>query len=365
MLSNPFRPSFGVTPLVFAGRKQLLANFRFSLLEGIGSPYRFSLVQGARGTGKTVFLNQLETTAQETDWEVVRVRSTNLIDDLVLGQLPRLLNRISSTTDYRISQIGIGGVGSIGITTDQRYPEGHTIWTLMNDAATTLTKQNRGLFLTLDELQSANPAELHQLTDAIQDSVRDGLNIAFSFAGLPGEISKLLEHPGTTFLRRATPITIEELPAEEVTEALQATATQGGKVFDEDALELATHMCHGYAFLIQLVGSISWTMATTNRISTTEVEQAYPLVVQRMGTMVHIPALKGLPHRERQFLSALANSPGPMKLQDIGAAMDIKGSQPSTYRQRLIDRGLIQAVSHGFVDFTMPYMREHLRLESF
>lgn len=65
---NPFRPSFGITPAVVAGRDGLVASVGMALREGPGSPYRFTLISGARGAGKTVLLNLLESEATSAGW---------------------------------------------------------------------------------------------------------------------------------------------------------------------------------------------------------------------------------------------------------------------------------------------------------
>lgn len=362
MLANPFRPSFGVNPVVFVGRMQFLRNFEFALKEGVGSPHRFTLIQGIHGTGKTALLNQMEQKAKEAGWHVVRARaSESMVEHLVQGQLPKILNTIHpQTVDRSITNINVGGIGGLGVSVQQRFPEGHTLWTSLNEVSRILTESGRGLLITMDELQAAHPKDLHELSDAIQDSVRDGYNIALSFAGLPGEIIRLLEHPGTTFLRRATPITLGEITDEDVSYALDSTAKQGEKHFTTDALRLATGYCHGYAFLIQLIGSIAWTMTTGDEITEAEVDDCLPLVIERMGEMVHKPALRNIPFRELDFLCTLAAMGESARTSDIGEAMGISGSQPSTYRRRLIDRGLLTAKSHGEVTFAMPYLREHI-----
>ena len=56
---NPFRPSFGVSPRVLAGREDVIEEFDIGLDEGPGSPMRSVLVSGARGIGKTVLLGEL------------------------------------------------------------------------------------------------------------------------------------------------------------------------------------------------------------------------------------------------------------------------------------------------------------------
>jgi len=64
-VQNPFRPSFGTTPLILAGRADMIAAFREAIDDGPGAPGRATLYTGARGTGKTVMLNEVGTEAAE------------------------------------------------------------------------------------------------------------------------------------------------------------------------------------------------------------------------------------------------------------------------------------------------------------
>lgn len=54
---NPFQPTFGKSPLVLAGRDDLIEAFSDSILDGPGAPGRATLYTGPRGSGKTVMLN--------------------------------------------------------------------------------------------------------------------------------------------------------------------------------------------------------------------------------------------------------------------------------------------------------------------
>lgn len=89
---NPFRPTFGIVPEVVAGRTGTVAQVSLALDEGPGSPYRFTLISGARGSGKTVLLNLLEKESRERGWTPLRVTaSTAMLDKLLHTDLPKLL----------------------------------------------------------------------------------------------------------------------------------------------------------------------------------------------------------------------------------------------------------------------------------
>lgn len=359
MTANPFRPSFGITPQVPAGRENTIMQVDLALREGPGSPFRFTLISGARGSGKTVLLNMLENTAAAADWHVVRVpASAEMLHELKEYALPNLLQELDPRpTERRFTGGTVASVGGFNSEVKDKYPAATSLRGLLKQAARFAADQGSGLFLTLDELQSTKLADLHQLSDSIQDCVRDELPIALSVAGLPAEISDLLQHPGTTFLRRAIPISTTELAESDVHRILQETAQLGAKTFSAAALNSATSAIRGYAFLTQLLGSIAFSLSAAPEIQQQDIEKSLPLVEERIGLQVHQPALKLLPEREWEYLQAMqAHS----KTGEIAQAMGIPANQQSTYQRRLKDRGLIHSPTHGQVDYALPYLREYI-----
>ncbi|WP_327785916.1 ATP-binding protein [Corynebacterium belfantii] len=69
---NPFRPSFGASPVQLAGREFEISSFNYGLLGGVGAMQRALLVSGTRGVGKTVLLNEFEESARRLGWVVIR-----------------------------------------------------------------------------------------------------------------------------------------------------------------------------------------------------------------------------------------------------------------------------------------------------
>ena len=131
---NPFRPGFGVSPRVLAGRDELVEEFDTALDEGPGSPLRSVLVSGARGMGKTVILNELEEVARGRGWLVVRLPETgDLLEELAATLLPRLLAEHDSerAVHRRVTGGGVAGLGSVTTTAKERYPVRESAGTLL------------------------------------------------------------------------------------------------------------------------------------------------------------------------------------------------------------------------------------------
>ena len=73
---SPFRPSFGVTPPLVAGRDAIISEIADALESGPGAAGRAMLFTGNRGIGKTVMLNEAEAEARTRGWVVVSETAT-------------------------------------------------------------------------------------------------------------------------------------------------------------------------------------------------------------------------------------------------------------------------------------------------
>ena len=121
---NPFRPSFGVSPRVLAGREDLLQDFDVALDEGPGSPLRSLLVSGARGMGKTVMLNEAADVARQRGWLVIEeTASAGFVTRLVTQHLPEILGELDPHgRRTRVKAItGPLGIGAIAWDSTDRH----------------------------------------------------------------------------------------------------------------------------------------------------------------------------------------------------------------------------------------------------
>ena len=147
--SNPFSPSFGVTPRVLAGRDAALAAFEDSFGGGAGAPARTVLVVGSRGLGKTVMLNEFEDAALRAGWLAVSESSSpGLLQRLTRDHLPRLL-REHARPRARLTSLSatLGPVG-VGAAWEPGPPPESTLRAQINELTDRLADQGGGLALT-------------------------------------------------------------------------------------------------------------------------------------------------------------------------------------------------------------------------
>jgi hypothetical protein len=363
---NPFRPTFGVSPPVVAGRYDLLEQFRIGLVEGPGSPGRASLYVGPRGSGKTVLLNELEVVAGEQGWYVIaETASDGLVARLVDEHFPALLARVDpDRTDTQVRSATAFGVG-LGIERRRRHeprPGLRSQLTVLTDILT-LRSPPSGLLLTVDEVHGGDPDELRELGTTVQHCFREQRPVAFAAAGLPVAVQEhLLNDRVLTFLRRADRHHLGAVSPDEVRIAIEDPIRSAGRTIDPDALELAVSATRGYPFMIQMVGWQLWRLSDdADTISIDLVLRAIPIAVQRMGELVHEPALGDLSRGDRRFLAAMASDDGPSRTGEIARRLGVGDAWASQYRRRLIDAELVRPVRRGEFDFELPYLREYLR----
>ena len=134
MARNPFTPTFGVSPPLLVGRSDLLEDFTASLEDGPGAPGRMTLYTGARGTDKTVMLNEVEDLARQQGWRVISETATpGFVSRLVNEHLPGLLREIDPEgTNSKLTGI-IVPMGLGGLVEDGRVASGGSRASVPND----------------------------------------------------------------------------------------------------------------------------------------------------------------------------------------------------------------------------------------
>lgn len=365
MARNPFTPTFGVSPPLLVGRSDLLEDFTAALEDGPGAPGRVTLYTGARGTGKTVMLNEVEDLARQQGWRVISETATpGFAARLVSEHLPGLLREIDPE-DTKTELTGISapmGLGGASWQTTEPHQVVPALRTQITAACDLLAETGSGLLLTLDEVHHHQVAELRELASILQHLVREEREIMFAGAGLPSTVSTVLNDEVLTFLRRADRHSLGRVSLDEVAIAIQEPIGEASRKISDALARRAAEATNGYPFLIQLVGYHIWRQQPRHKhVSVADVNAGIIAARRRVGSLVHEPAIADLSDVARTFLLAMAQDDGPSRMSDIAARLDVDRNYAGQYRLRLIATELIEPAGRGRVDFTMPYLRDYLR----
>ncbi|PWJ55642.1 AAA ATPase domain-containing protein [Quadrisphaera granulorum] len=367
MASNPFTPSFGVSPPLLVGRDAELEAVAESLDGGPGSPARATLFTGVRGCGKTALLNAVEDLARNRGWlvvsETVRPGVAQRIADTHLTAL--LAQHTDEAVRRRLTQASasVFGVGG-GVTRhhEDRHPVAASLRSRLDELTEAIAPRGSGVLISLDEVHRSAITDLRELAHTVQHAFREGREVALVAAGLPSAVTDLLNDDVLTFLRRAERFTLGKVPASDVARALREPIESSGRAIGDDALSLAVEGTQRYPFLVQLVGFHSWRADPgSTEVTAEHVREGIERSVRRVGHLVHEPALSSLSAVDKSFLAAMAVDDGPSAMGVIAQRLGVDATYASQYRLRLIAAELIEPVGHGKVDFTLPYVRDYLR----
>ncbi len=297
-MKNPFTPGFGNSPPILAGRDDILEQFTDALEDGAGSLGRATLYTGARGTGKTVMLNEVGGLARKRGWLVIdETASPGFLTRLVAQHLPALLLQ-HDPNSKRSRLTGVtapAGIGGITWDSSNVHVVAAGLRNQLELLCQLLAEDGTGVLITLDEVHARQAGELRDFFVAIQHLIREDREIAFAAAGLPSEVSDLLSDDVLTFLRRADRHMLGGVGYGEVERVIRATVEVAGRVIGQAACTRAAAATGGYPFLIQLVGHHIWRQHPREaEITLSDVEAGIPAALRRMGSLVHEPALKDL-----------------------------------------------------------------------
>lgn len=365
VMHNPFRPTFGASPRVWAGRDAVLQDFGRALQGGPGNPDRSLLISGSRGIGKTVLLTELEDIAIQQGWVVLRASAReNMQQVLVESTIPEAIARLEERPKRQLTGFSVAGIGSVSTHITDSEPAQRLV-TQLRRLIDLL--HDTGVLITIDEVQDVDPDDLTQIAIAYQDLVRDDLPVAVAMAGLTRGINQLLDLPGATFLRRARHYELGPLTLEDARRAFEETSQEGGIVFA--AADQAAELSQGYPYLVQLLGFLAWERAVEDSLSTIDanvITLATPDAVERLGLQVHQPALRDVPPKQLEFLQTMAlleeqaGTP-EVPVAHVAELMGTTTTSVSDTRQKLIDRDLITPAGWGLVEFAQPYLGQYLR----
>lgn len=353
---------------MLVGREDIISDFDYAMMDGVGSPGRLMFITGARGVGKTVMLDTLGTRARQQGWEVIDETAD-------CGFIQRLVNTLAGKEDahisaYNMPELGVdGGFGKVELNLgrvelDRREERPLTLRRAVGARLDEMDESSQGILITLDEVQSGSMDEIRALSIAMQHMIREGRNVALIFAGLPSAVNEVLSDKAITFLQRAERYHLGSVPAEKVLEAFEESFGGEKKAGMETLIRL-TKATHGYPFMIQLVGYWAWRLSEINGhgewVTEEDAEQGIERAKVKLGDMVHMPALRKLPAQAINYLLAMSVDDDVSNTGEVARRMNRSPQFGNVYRTMLIENDLIEPVAYGKVAFKMPYLRDYLR----
>lgn len=360
MANNPFTPTFGAIPAHMAGREEVIEELMTALRNGPGDPNLATIFSGARGTGKTALLTYLAEAANGEGWITASVSALPGMLEEIVQQSWRAASHLTEKQGRtKLAGIKIADVVELGF---EEEAVASPTWRIrMSDVFDALEPTETGLLITVDEVRQ-DLDEMVQLASSFQHFVREGRRIALFMAGLPMNISALLQDKSASFLRRASYHELGMVDDYDIEQALVSTAGESGRVFTPDALERAVSIIGGYPYMMQLIGYRAWNASSSDMVLTEADVQAGAQHARRdMQRKIFDTTFKELSKGDVAFLEAMLEDNGPSELAKVAARMGKKSNYASQYKRRLIEQGVLLDIGQGNMRIAIPLFKEYLQ----
>lgn len=382
---NPFRPGAGRRPPVLAGREPILDAFEVVRRRAgeLGEGDRAWVINGLRGVGKTVLLNELMNQVGGQGWIAVKVEvtpktqlPTALAGALVRAMrtatgkhpIPRLQRLLGVFKAFSLKLDPTGSV-SLGVEVDAvsgvadsgRFADDLAM--LFEVLGETSRDLGIGTLILIDELQEASAEELTAINTAVHQIGQGDvpLPVVLVGAGLPSLPAQLAE--ATSYAERLydyRAIGLLDSPA--ATAALTAPTRQHNVEWSADALAAALEIARGYPYFLQAVGKHVWDVAVQSPISVDDVAVGGELARREVDDGLYRSRWERATPAQRQLMRVIAElgAGETVPIADVADQMNKRVSDLSVSRRDLIRKGLVYAPERGMLAFTVPGMHSFI-----
>lgn len=384
---NPYRPGAGRRPPVLAGREPILDAFTVvrRRADEYGEGDRGWILNGLRGVGKTVLLNELLSQVAGRGWIAAKVEATPatpiqvaLSSELVRSMRtatgrhpePRLRRLLGVFKAFSLRFDPSSGLVSLGVDVEPVTGVADTgrfaddlaaLFTVLGETSRDL---GIGTLVLVDELQEATSDDMTAINTAVHRLGQTGtpLPITFVGAGLPSLPAQLAE--ATSYAERLydyRPIGL--LGEDAARSALVRPSVDHDVTWETDAIAQALSIAGGYPYFLQAVGKHVWDAARTSTVTVDDVTVGGEFARREIDEGLYRSRWERATPAQKTLLRALSGAGGeePIAVSDLASAMGKRRvSDLSVARNELIKKGLLYAPERGLLAFTVPGMHEFI-----
>ena len=341
--NNPFAITFGLKPDNYISRlsqsDEIITTFENSSVNNV------YMITGVRGVGKTVMLSNIaEHFSTKEDWLVVElIPNMDMLDQLAskLYDLS-LFNKIFNGKTFGFSFNGI----SFSIKGEKPLTN---IVSLIEILFEKVEKKNKKVLICIDE--ALKNEHLKIFVQTFQLLLRKKMPIYLLMTGLYNNIYELSNDNSLTFLYRAPKINLGPLSIMAIKNSYEGLLN----VDDKYAKDLAS-LTKGYAFAYQLLGYLVY----ENDYKSIK-KDLLSKFDQYLEENIFYKIWSELSEKDKVVLFSFDHD-----IAKVETIMD-KASMPknifSTYRDRLIKKGIVISSGRGMLEIALPRFYEYVQFK--
>ncbi|MDQ6945807.1 MAG: ATP-binding protein [Actinomycetota bacterium] len=373
---NPYTPGAGLYPPFLAGREvaiRRVEDVRLRIEDGGGSSPL--VVVGVRGMGKTSLLlhfsdqlsNQgwLVPPLQEIDsrrrfgstWIALRAWLTEHTPGRNLPKQKRWQSgAVTWNAGIEAAPTGPKARAGAGGSLDRvpAEPAGEELRRDVYAVLSRLAEDGVRVALLFDETQDARIDELGLLAELGQDAAKGRWPLLTVFGGLTPLSSRLVR--ARSYASHFETLEVGPLVGEAPREALRRPAEDRGVTFTESGLGVAVAFAQGIPYHLQVIGQKAWERSEGS-ITDAEVHAAESPAREAIEASMYRPLWDRASEAEQAYMLAMAKSDRNQYGAHVREVLDrLRTSHAvgAQTRARLIQKGMVHSVRHGFIDFSYP-----------
>lgn len=315
-------------------------------------------ITGLRGSGKSVEYSKIiRILKDDKKWLVYPLSSsgeavTTLISKLSMEKFidsKRTTTALSSTTSVGGNSIIISGNESINIQrtfsdNDHLYSDEATLTKMIETA----NKNKYKVLIGIDDISKTK--EIVKLLSIIGSMLLEGLNIYLVVTGLSENIEEFSTEKNLTFFKRADSIEIKGLNKFDITymyEKLLGVDSAEAKRIEE--------ISKGYAYAYQVLGSLYFGKKENETLN--DIIPNFERILFRDSYEL---IWQSLTNAEKELVRCIYKT-ADGKAENIKAFMK-KPSNYSVYRDRLINKHLVNADIRGYLKINLPRFDKYIEI---
>ena len=331
---NPFTLTFGKQPLEYITRYDNI-NTIISTFTADNPVSQSYLIEGIRGSGKTVLMTSVANELRDDEWVVLDLNSTHdLLNDLALRieqeykRLPDLFK-----TGFNISVAGFG----VGVNGN---PDTSNPISIIDDYLSFFKKKKKKVLITIDEAMPND--NMRHFASEFQLYIRKDYPVYLLMTGLYENIDAIQNDPALTFLLRSPKINLEPLSIHQIIK-------QYKKVFDitEEMAVMLADTTKGYAFAFQALGMLYYEYRDEMM-----VDDIILKLDDLLDDFVYKKIWSSLSEIDKNVVRVLSED--KVKVSEICSELNMQSSTFSKYRERLAKKGILDVSQHGYVSLALP-----------
>ncbi len=343
---NPYTLQFSYIPPKYIERieitNEIIGNFTRDV-----PTYRGMFITGVRGSGKTVMLSDIRNKIGERkEWITIDLNpESNLLDSLA----HMLYQNKQLKTLFIKAKVDLSALG-IGVSLEKSDYIASNEEDALRMMLQILKKHKKKLLVTIDEVTYSK--DVAKFSHALSSYASQDLDVFVLMTGLKENIDNIKNKKSLTFLYRAKIYILETLNFVAMGFDYEKTLK-----LDSEQAKILSGKTKGYSLAFQAIGYICWNeKSESGEISLEDLDKELDKILFELS---YGKIWDELSSKDRQILIAmevlsLKSGKDAIRVDDVRKKVNMTSDSFTTYRKRLIDSGIIDGKTYGYLKFNLP-----------